>query len=311
MISVIIITKNRDHALQRISLPSLLRQDFLDFEIILWDASDSDKSEEVARNFEPFFAEKGISCRFFRAPRHGSPSQRNDAAAVARGNTLFFIDDDSEVSPDGLNGLNSCFSENPLVMGAGLRVEEVCDAGETTTSGTDSFKKIIYRLLGYQKKRKVFSSGSAKGITVSAGPAEWLSGCSMAFRREVFEVLSFNEKLQAFGGYAMCEDVEFSHHVFLHYGYPLQIARQGHVRHHEVSEARAPLDERRIAMIFYNRYILMRLAAQRGPLRGRIGFTWNMMRRFISMCFRHGIVWTFKGSLLALQKAAAERSKEQ
>ena len=38
-ISVIIATKNRADALEKISLPSLAKQDFKDFEVIIWDAS--------------------------------------------------------------------------------------------------------------------------------------------------------------------------------------------------------------------------------------------------------------------------------
>ena len=58
MISVIIATKNRDEALKSISLPSLLRQDTSDFEVILWDGSDSEKSRRVAEQYVSLFKEK-------------------------------------------------------------------------------------------------------------------------------------------------------------------------------------------------------------------------------------------------------------
>ncbi len=52
MISVIIPTRNRFEALKTISLPSLAKQDFKDFEIIVWDASDDDSSKKVIEEFK-------------------------------------------------------------------------------------------------------------------------------------------------------------------------------------------------------------------------------------------------------------------
>jgi len=65
MISVIIATKNRDAALRDISLPSLLAQDTVDFEVIIWDASDSDRSEKVSGVFAPRFGKKGVFIQVF------------------------------------------------------------------------------------------------------------------------------------------------------------------------------------------------------------------------------------------------------
>ena len=72
----------------------------------------------------------------------------------------------------------------------------------------------------------------------------------MAFRREIFDSIQFNEKLETFGGYAMAEDVEFSHRVFLSSDSPLLIPSEGDIRHHGVLESRGMVDERTIAMFF-------------------------------------------------------------
>ena len=45
---------------------------------------------------------------------------------------------------------------------------------------------------------------------LSVTEVDWLSGCSMSFRRAVFEMFSFNEELT---GYGLGEDVEFSYRV--------------------------------------------------------------------------------------------------
>ncbi|MEA4951923.1 MAG: glycosyltransferase [Aminivibrio sp.] len=311
MISVIIATKNRDEALRNISLPSLLRQDTSDFEVILWDASDSEKSRRVAEQYVPLFEEKRVPLRYFRAPRVGSASQRNDAVKSARGGIVFFIDDDCEVSSDGLSALEKCFEEYPECMGAGLMVFDKDAPSEKKLSFGESLKKKLYAALGYVKRRKVHPSGSNGGLKAPPGPAEWLSGGSMAFRRDVFSSMAFNEKLQIFGGYAMGEDVEFSHRVFLRFGRPLEVPARGKVIHHEAPQGRSGIDEKRIAMFFYNRYIIMRLSSQRAPLWGRIAYGWNMVRRFFFMGFRCGFSPVFRGAVLAWRQIQLDKKTEK
>lgn len=307
MLSVIIVTKNRDTALKDISLPSLLRQDMSNFEVIVWDASDTEKTSVVVDGFAAQFESKGISLRYFIAPRAGITSQRNDAISAARGDILFFIDDDSEVSPNGLSVLEECFINFPDCMGAGLELTEEGIGKEDKLA--DKIKEKLYAMIGYVKKRKVHPSGSQKGMTAPPGPAEWLSGCSMAFRREVFDSMKFNEKLEAFGGYAMSEDVEFSHRVFLNYRTPLQVPEGGYVRHFEVPEGRQKFTETKIAMLFYNRYLVLKVASIRAPIYGKIAFAWNILRRFISTTFRQGFSNTKNGFVLAIRQIRKDREK--
>lgn len=311
MISVIIATKNRDEALRNISLPSLLRQDTTDFEVILWDASDSENSRLVAEQYVPLFEEKRVPLRYFRAPRVGSASQRNDAMQSALGEIFFFIDDDSEVSSDGLSSLEKCFVESPECMGAGLAVLENCGPSAKKISFRERLKRKLYAALGHVKRRKVHPSGSNGGLSAPPGPAEWLSGCSMAYRREVFSFMEFNEKLQVFGGYAMSEDVEFSHRVFLRFRRPLEVPAKGTVTHHESPGGRGGIDEKRMAMVFYNRYIVMKTASQRDPLLGRIAYGWNMARSFFSMGFLHGFSAACKGVALAVRQILSDKKNER
>ena len=310
MISVIIATKNRDEALRDISLPSLLAQDTVDFEVIIWDASDNDRSEKVAGDYASRFGKKGVLFRYFRAPRAGLPSQRNDAVAAASGDVVFFIDDDSEVSLNGVSSLAKCFINNPACMGAGLRLIDGSEEKKSGASLQERMKEKLYTMFAYVKKRKVHPSGSNKGLTAPSGAAEWLSGCSMAFRREIFHSMKFNEKLQTFGGYAMSEDVEFSHRVFLHFDTPLLVPSGGYVVHHEVPEARDRTDEKKIAMFFYNRYLVMQTASVRAPLWGRVAFSWNIMRRFLKMALRYGFRVTGKGFVLTVRQIHEDKKNK-
>ena len=311
MISVIIATKNRDEALRDISLPSLLAQDTIDFEVIVWDASDNDRSEKVAGDYASRFGKKGVLFRYYKAPRVGSASQRNDAVSEARGDFVFFIDDDCEVSSDGLTCLEKCFTNNPACMGAGLRLMDGSNEKGSQPSLQDQLKETLYTVFAYVKKRKVHPSGSNKGISAPPGPAEWLSGGAMAFRGEIFHSMKFNEKLQTFGGYAMSEDVEFSHRVFLHFSTPLLVHSVGYVIHHEAPQARDRTDEKRIAMFFYNRYLVMQTASVRAPLWGRVAFSWNIMRRFLKMALRYGFRVTGKGFVLAVRQIHEDKKNKR
>jgi glycosyltransferase involved in cell wall biosynthesis len=311
MISVIIATKNRDAALRDISLPSLLKQDSNNFEVIVWDASDTEDSRLASERFITHFKEKGVNLKYFQAPRSGLPSQRNDAVRTACGELVFFIDDDCEVSPDGLRAVIKCFDNFPECMGVGLVVIEISDEKKEKVFFIGKLKSAFYKIFDYKKKRKVHPSGSNKGMSALPGTAEWLSGGSMAYRRVIFNYMRFNESLEKFGGYAMAEDVEFSHRVFLRYKTPLIVAEEGFVRHHSAAEGRDRNDIKSIAMFFYNRYLVMQAASVRAPLWGRVAFGWNVMRRFIIMTSNCGFLNTKKGFVLAVQQVLNDKKEKQ
>ena len=278
-ISVIIATRNRADALETISLPSLVKQDFKDFEVIIWDASNDDKSKIVVEKYIQSHPDMVI--RYFKAPRVGSASQRNDAVKVAKGEIVFFIDDDSEVSPDGISTLIEVF-EDKSVFGAGLPLKN---------SGNKQilpFRKLlsrlydlIFRLPHGSKKRKVMLSGWNiwPSNNDNPGKAEWLSGCSMGFRKTVFDKISFNEELQKFGGYALGEDVEFSHRLFRN-KIKIVISQKGYIIHREAKDGRLE-NERIFAAQIYNHFIIWRTAI----------FPYNKLSIFVYL-------WSLFGELL-------------
>jgi len=275
----------------------------MDFEVIIWDASENGASRTVVSNNRELFKNKNILLQYFKAPRTGIVCQRNDAIKNLKGNIVFFIDDDSEVSPDGLEGLNDCFERDAELMGAGLFVTEE-EFENRNLSLVDRIKEHVYPIFGYVRRKKVSPSGSTKGMYAGCGPAEWLSGCSMAYRAKVFQDgFSFNEKLQTFGPYANGEDIEFSHRVFLHYGKPLLISKQGFVFHRHPKSHSTEMTENKIAMFFYSRYLIMKVASKRSPVLGRLGFRFNIIKRFIKMGAAYGWGKTWKGLRMAMNAA--------
>jgi len=206
-ISVIIATKNRADALEKISLPSLAKQDFKDFEVIIWDASDNDKSKIVVENF--IQSHPDMIVRYFKAPRVGLASQRNDAVKVALGDIIFFIDDDSEVSPNGLRGVFETLQSGKY-QGCELPVKGIKTQklkSKSINFYLYSIASIIFFLNGGATKRYFKLSGYGtheneflqKFFKKYKEDPKWLVGCSMAYKRDVFKINSFDERLQKFG----------------------------------------------------------------------------------------------------------------
>lgn len=254
MLTVIIATLNRSKAINEISLPSLLKQDTTDFEVLIWDASEDDLTEKATENYQSAFAERGIKLYYVRAPRRGSASQRNDAVKEANGDVVFFIDDDSEVSPSGISAVAAAFEKNEKLYGAALPLATSFADNKTSSIGLSRriitiAKKIFWKESNYRRIKR--STISAMPLHDKPNIAEWLSGYSMAFRKSVFNELRFDERLERFGGYALGEDMDLSHRVMLHYGEPLQILPGGSVTHHQAEGGRLN-SVRMNAAYFYN-----------------------------------------------------------
>ncbi|SMG35920.1 glycosyltransferase family 2 protein [Dethiosulfovibrio salsuginis] len=303
MISVVIVTKNRAEALREISLPSLLAQKARgdSFEIIVWDATEDESTLSLIEEQKLLFESKGISFSYFKATRPGMTKQRNDSIKAAIGKILFFIDDDSEVSLDGIDAIKECFKKNPRCMGVGLTVKDI-PIGSEYRESQPSLKDSFYGLVGYRKKRTVSLSGSAKGISAPPGPAQWLSGCSMAFRREVFDSMSFNEKLETFTPYAMCEDIEFSYRVFKKFKAPLLIADRGMVIHRPKLTDRISGSWQKAATLYYNRYLLMKTTSEESPVLGRLLFLWTFLRLTKRNLREYGLKDTWRGLTMATKE---------
>ena len=246
-IAVIIATKNRPEEIARCSLPSLNRSDFRDFVCVVWDASDDDRTQKAAESREWNFP-----LQYFRAPRAGLTSQRNDATGYVLKSYhdvqyLVFIDDDSELSRDALGGVRDTFAETsawginiPLVphLGPdGLSVPEPGPFGRRTMTP--------------------YLHNQGSGPEQHGVPVDWLSGCSMAFRREVFSEpgLRFPEAFQRFGGYALGEDVALSFFLKKKCGKVLMNSLSGAVCHHAAGGARLNISNM-TASKWYNFHLL-------------------------------------------------------
>jgi GT2 family glycosyltransferase len=120
------------------------------------------------------------------------------------------------------------------------------------------------------------------------GPAEWLSGGSMSFRKIVFERVQFDERLESFGGYALGEDYDFSHRAMLEFGQPHLISNGGYVVHHAAAGGRTAGIEG-IAAHFFSAELIRRNFKKYGK-------RFNPLR----------VAWGYLGTLLYLLKSGAK-----
>ncbi len=222
-LAVIVATKNRSEPLEKYALASLNRSALQEFICVVWDASDDSATKKIVEAGQGAWV-------YCKAPRSGLAAQRNDATAFVLQNYpsvrfVLFIDDDSELAPDALGGALETF-KNEQVWGVNIPHASVAAPASPLKNG----RRIV---TSYLHNR---SGGEAPfGVEV-----EWLSGCGMGFRVEVFSELGlcFPEAFQRFGGYALGEDVAFSFFLKKKLGKKLFNACHGTLYHHVFGGAR-------------------------------------------------------------------------
>ena len=173
MTSLIIITLRRAELL-RGTLDALRRQTRPPDEVVVIDNGPDAETEAVAREF---------GARHVAEPRRGYGSARNRGLAEARGDVLYFLDDDCVAEPDWAERLYEALDRADLACGSRV-------SGRTGLAA-----RLEY----------LSTDGPVLSPKLRAGPAQHLSTSNLIFRREVVErVGRFDEKL------AMCEDRDFT-----------------------------------------------------------------------------------------------------
>jgi O-antigen biosynthesis protein len=110
MISVIVATCNRPEKIGY-CLKSVLNNFFSDFEVIIVDQSDSQKSKhEILSLSSP-------KIRYFKLDSQGKSKALNFALAKVRGDLIAFTDDDCLVDKYWLKNINNFFQENKDITG--------------------------------------------------------------------------------------------------------------------------------------------------------------------------------------------------
>ncbi len=214
-IAIIVPTKDRPDELRRL-LGSIASQSEQPYQVIIVDGG-ADSVERLASDY------KSLRITYVRVIPPSLTAQRNagirnlkkDLSIVA------FLDDDIVLEPDSiLNMMNFWTLAGRDVGGAAFNLVNEIYKRPTIIERlffVNSTRPSAIRRSGFQGK----VSCVEKSIQV-----DWLVGCAMTFRKEIFDKHLFDEK---FSGYARYEDVDFSFRVGREY--KLFIVADARLRH--------------------------------------------------------------------------------
>lgn len=186
-ISVIIPTYNRAQKLEETVKSVEASAQGMTCEVLLVDDNSQDLTPSVASRLSATYG----NIRYFRNDfNRGPAAARNRAIVEARGDLIFFTDDDCIVPSDWLSSFKRHFDENPNVYGAGGILRAL----------TDNWISWIERCKDSVLKIKMNSQQTGRqGIPVGFTN-------NLAYRKSVFEKVGlFNEHFKVPAG----EDVEF------------------------------------------------------------------------------------------------------
>ena len=144
----------------------------------------------------------------------GLPSARNACIEkISDEDLVHFFDDDITIPKDYFSKIESVLEDNPTCFGGGPRVKGLY------LEQSRGLKKYVKRILGLEVKfGSITSSGRHFWVPDVDGDSidvEWIPGCSMFYKKEIFRKFKFNETMENGPGqnYALGEDLDFSHRV--------------------------------------------------------------------------------------------------
>ena len=214
--SLIIPTLNRPNDLDR-CLRSVARLDPGFDEIVLVEQGDARRTRVVADRFP------GLPVTVLELAEPSSARARNAGIERARGDCLFFVDDDVELPPDYVRAALDGFRDHPRTVGLTGSLRH----GRESVRHS-ALRRLLHRclytllLVRAWRSNRVLRSGSncfAHGAPAPSCPAhevQWLPGCHCVYRRQVFDDgFRFDPGFVRWG---FGEDVLLSYRIHKRYG---------------------------------------------------------------------------------------------
>lgn len=198
-ISIVICTKDREPTLKN-TLNTVFYQTHQPYEIIIVDDGNLNQDEIIN-----LVEQNGIPCQFLKKDTPGLTVSRNWGANHAQGDIILFLDDDVILDKEYIAGIMEIFEAD----------------SEKKVGGVTGTLKFSYRrgvlpflyFFGLDTTRPGALLPSCSGGLVREPwitqpmEIEWLAGCNMSYRREVFENFRFDNSLAAHG---WIDDRDFS-----------------------------------------------------------------------------------------------------
>ncbi len=234
-ISVIICTKNRFDDFCS-TAASLMLQNRLPDEFVVVDSSYTSELEEYLKSTSFPVAAKYIHSK------PGLTLQRNIGVRNSEGDLLFFFDDDMEFDVNYLARVEAVFARDVRgeVGSVGGRISNLFEDQPATFRYkierlVFSLIRFVFGLDGWGSGRFRYSGMPTYSKSLeNGGYIECLSGGLMAFRKEVFQKVEFDENMP---GYGLMEDWAISKSV-LDAGYRIYFEPAAVLKHKESSKNR-------------------------------------------------------------------------
>jgi len=250
--SIIIPTYNRPFELRN-CIKSLLDQTIKPFEIIIVD--DGSLSEFP---FEKECTDAGIQYRYLKKHKPGLTASRNEGIKLATGDIIFFLDDDVVLFPDYIEEILKIYRSDKegLIGGVGGFI-----ANRRPVKFSHCLRRIfdIFFLVSGFNEGEVLPSGFTTNFGIKIIPSkkirevDFLHGCAMSFRKEIFVDFSFDT--DRYQNYGLGEDQDFSYRVSRKY--KLFINPKATLLHLESPQMRP--DKKNMGRMFVlNRYLFFR-----------------------------------------------------
>ncbi len=189
-VSVVVINWNRRDYL-RACLESLVRQEAVDFEVIVVDNGSRDGSQEMVRS--DFMSRPGFRVQLIANDvNHGFCAANNQGFAVARSRFIAIVNNDAEAAPGFLAALRRAFDVAPQIGMAAAKVLVYEDPRR--------IDKVGHLIYPDGQNRGRGTGEIDRGQYDRVEECLWPDGCAAMYRAAMLEQIGgFDEDLFAFG----------------------------------------------------------------------------------------------------------------
>lgn len=250
---------------------SALDQTVLPDEIVVVDASSTAHTHKAIQEL----GSPTVPITYVRE-RPGLPLQRNAAIRATKCELIQFIDDDVELFPDYVELLLRIVGEAPpgVVAFQGRLLEPSDRLGVKSRRFRRLLTSLLSRvfLLPTNGRGRIKLSGfgqTPRGFR-SPAPVEVVNGCA-CFRREVFEAVSFDERLTS---YAWMEDIDMARQLKA-LGLRCLHVPQARFLHNHTPTARLSGAELGTMQVENHRYLYLKHSRRTVP--ERVTFWWSLV----------------------------------
>jgi GT2 family glycosyltransferase len=200
-ISIIILTFNRANFLKNI-LNCLSRQTIKPFEVIIIDNFSRDETKNVVFNFK-----KKLPIRYRLEKKKNLAELRNVGIKLSRGDTVAFLDDDTEISKNWIKNLKDYFEKNKdvdIICGYLDKIKGnfLSEINHNITEATFIMANKFGEISRIEDKIKVFLKTKISEFFNS--PVFFTGATTMVIRREVFRKIGLFDKK-----FAGAEELDF------------------------------------------------------------------------------------------------------